>query len=97
MPNANYLAGRRFEYETQRTWEAKGYSTIRASGSHGHYDCVAFKLDRKPEFIQCKVTEKKHVAKKLIESFKSTQPSQFYHQTIVVKIKGVKPLLTYTV
>lgn len=89
MPNANYINGRRFEYETMAYWRERGYQTIRASGSHGAYDIIAFRVDRKPDFIQCKNSAKETTAKKLLKDFQdTTAPSSFYHQTMMVKIKG---------
>lgn len=97
MGNPNYQAGRREEYATQRKWEEAGYSTIRASGSHGKADVVAFRPDRKPELIQCKVTKTEAEAKRLIKDFKSyTIPSSYYHQVISVKIKRGETL-TWTI
>ena len=40
---ANYHAGRRKEYATQRVLEAAGYETIRAASSKGVVDVVAFR------------------------------------------------------
>lgn len=88
MPNKNYKSGRAFEYETQKRWEEKGYATIRASGSHGQFDVVAFRSDRKPEFIQCKVCNDEAEAKRLLKQFISdTIPSLNYHQTMTIKVK----------
>jgi Holliday junction resolvase len=42
MPNANYIAGRRQEWRTQRLLESQGYVTFRMAGSHGVFDVVAF-------------------------------------------------------
>lgn len=87
--NRNYLAGRRFEYEVRDAMRGKHYNVVRASGSHGLYDLVAFRPDRKPEFVQCKVVPKTATADRLITKFKKTTiPSQFYHQSLYVKIKG---------
>lgn len=58
MPNRNYERGRRFEYDTMHLTpqqQEDGWTSIRASGSHGKYDVV--KIDRKKKviwFIQCK-------------------------------------------
>lgn len=91
MSNSNYVAGRAFEYETMRTWEARGYMAIRASGSHGAYDIIAFRPDRKPEMVQCKRTSDLATANRLLLSFKAdTVPSRHYHQTMSVKIKGTR-------
>jgi hypothetical protein len=76
MTNKNYRAGRRLEYESMKRWEEKGYLTVRTAGSHGEYDVVAYRLDRKPEFIQCKRVSDEAAGKRLIRSFKEdTIPS----------------------
>mgnify|MGYP003577994675 CR=1 FL=1 len=87
--NKNYLAGRRFEYEVKAYWMRDGFETIRASGSHGEYDVVAYRLDRKPAFIQCKrVKESRDVALLLKKFQKNTISSAHYHQILAVKVKG---------
>ena len=43
MPNKNYLAGRRLEYKAKKELEEKGWKVIRASGSHGEFDLVAYR------------------------------------------------------
>jgi hypothetical protein len=59
---------------------------------------VAFRVDRKPEFIQCKVVGEPTKGKLLIKRFRETTlPSDFYHQALEVKIKGSKEILTITV
>lgn len=92
--NKNYIAGRKLEYDTMASWRDAGYEVIRASGSHGLYDIVAFRLDRKAEFIQCKRVGDETTAKRIIKQFKETTiPSQFYHQVLAVKVKGKENLV----
>lgn len=87
MPNSNYRRGRSFEYTCAELWREKGYTVIRAAGSHGEFDLVAYKKDRKPELIQCKLLKEEAPAKLLVKKFKeSTYPSSTYHQTIMVKV-----------
>lgn len=89
MPNNNYIAGRRFEYECMAYWRELGYKTIRAAGSHGEADIVAYRPDRKPELVQCKLTKTESTGRALLKQFKlATTPSNYYHQTITIKIKG---------
>lgn len=62
MPNKKYQAGYRFELETKKKWEEKGYWVIRAAGSHGKADLVAIKRNP-PKYtevylIQCKTKGK---------------------------------------
>lgn len=95
MPNPNYVAGRRFEYDTMALWETMyRYDTVRTAGSHGKYDVIAYRCDRVPEFIQCKRVGSIAAAKRLLAKFEAaTKPSEHYHQRIYVKVKGQKELL----
>lgn len=89
MPNSNYQAGRRFEYERMAAWRSKGYEVLRTAGSHGAYDLIAFRKDRLPEFIQCKVVSTPSAMKRLLKSFKPDDfCSGYYHQVLEVKVKG---------
>lgn len=89
MPNKNYRAGRRFEYETMRKYEDMGFTCVRTAGSHGPFDVIAFFCTRKPNFIQCKRVTTEYEANKAIDQFKdATVSSKYYHQTITVRIKG---------
>jgi hypothetical protein len=42
MPNNNYIRGRAKEYRCQEDLEAEGYETLRASGSKGKADIIAW-------------------------------------------------------
>jgi Holliday junction resolvase len=95
--NKNYRAGRAFEYEVVEHWRERGYDSIRTAGSHGLYDVIAFRVDRKPEMVQCKRTSRESEAKRLIEEFKKTPPALHYHQSMFVKIKGTKEPVTWTI
>jgi hypothetical protein len=98
MPNSNYRAGRRIEYEVKKVWEQHDYKVIRASGSHGEYDLIAYRQDRKPEFIQCKrVTTEAQADKLLTEFKKETIPSGHYHQGMWIKVKGQRGFERLTV
>ena len=98
--NKNYLSGRRLEYEIMKKWEEKGYSVVRSAGSHGIWDVCAVRWDRPVELIQCKVTKDKRVAEAMIRMFKSSSPllpSRYFHQTLLVKVKGTKEPLSATI
>jgi hypothetical protein len=98
MPNKKYLSGRRLEYESMRRWETKEYHCMRTAGSHGQFDVIAIRWERKPEFIQCKRVSTVSQANRLLKSFKEvTIPSLYYHQVMEVKVKGSKEILTVTV
>ena len=98
--NKNYAAGRRTEYECQRRWEAQGYSTTRASGSHSAFDVIAYRTDRPSEMIQCKRVSAKATAQLLLHRFKQEPPlapSHFFHQVLEVRVKGNKKVLSVTI
>ena len=87
--NRNYVVGRRFEYIIMDLWRERGYEVVRSAGSHSSADLVAFRPDRKPEFVQCKVVKTETQAKGLIKKFRaSVIPSLFYHQGLAIKVKG---------
>lgn len=91
MPNKNYIAGRRFEYDTIKAYVKQGYRCIRASGSHGEYDVVAYRANHKPLFIQCKKVNEKSTGNLLSERFADeTKPELHFHQVMRIKVKGVK-------
>ena len=98
MPNKQYIAGRAFEYQVMATWRSRGYSVIRASGSKGLYDIVAFRPDRKPELIQCKKVSSMATGDRLFSKFtKTIQPSDYYHQVMAIKVKGQEPVISLTI
>lgn len=91
MPNKNYEAGRRLEYEIMADWRYKGYKTARTAGSHGEFDVIAWNSVFKPEFIQAKRVSDEASAKRLFAHFREDViPSKFFNQVLVVKIKGKK-------
>jgi Holliday junction resolvase len=51
------LRGDRFERACVARLKTAGYYVIRSAGSHGAADLVAFRSDRLPAFISCKVTD----------------------------------------
>lgn len=57
MPNRNYIAGRAREYQTIKKLREQGYTCLRASGSHGVFDVVAWN-EVHLRFIQCKKQDK---------------------------------------
>ncbi len=94
MSNPNYIAGRSFEYEVMKQWQAKGYATLRASGSRGFFDVIAFHPDHKPEMIQCKVVAAAGRMNHLMKEFTAaTIHSRYYNQTLAIRIKGSKEVL----
>lgn len=100
MPNKQYQAGRRLEYECMARWKRGGYEVARSAGSHGIWDLCAVKHGQPVNLIQCKrvSTDKQAVA--IIEAFRSNpplMPDKFYHQILEVKIKGLVDILSVTV
>lgn len=53
MPNRNYEAGRRLEYDVRRHLVSEGYVVMRSAGSKGAIDVIAFKPDQ-VLFVQAK-------------------------------------------
>lgn len=46
MPNRNYRAGVRREYEAMAYLQGRGYTCTRAAGSHGLWDVIGWNRDR---------------------------------------------------
>lgn len=100
MPNPNYERGRRLEYKIQADLRKRGYSTIRASGSHGAFDVVGVKHGRPVELIQAKVISRAGAANGMLEVFKRNPPvvpDRFYHQTLHIYCTETRETLTITV
>lgn len=100
MPNAKYISGRAFEYETMREFKKLGYETFRTAGSHGLFDVIAVKRDCPTLLIQCKRTSDLATAERLKRSFANAPPMGFrqvefahYVQVLLVKVKGQKSLV----
>lgn len=93
MPNKNYLAGRRMEWERKKYWESNGFIVLRTAGSHGFADLIAIIPPAAPVFIQCKKTKSEALAKKMILQFEAEPPLEpgNYWQILEVKIprKGI--------
>lgn len=101
MPNANYLSGRRFEYERMDYYRQLGQTVMRTAGSHGPYDLIALDSRRAiVTLVQCKVVTNVSAAKRLIQKFRlqpPLPPMTNIHQTLEVKVKGSKEVLSVTV
>jgi hypothetical protein len=98
MPNSNYLAGRRFEYERKKYYErVLKCEVMRTAGSHGLFDLIVISPDGDVSFLQLKRTEDKATAKRMLNAFKARPPLGHrtrakYHQVMEVKVlpKGTK-------
>lgn len=89
MANANYDRGVRFERQIMEEWAAKGYEVSRTAGSHSPFDVIAYRSDHPVALIQCKVlkTGTKKRANNIVKKFMKDpplQPSQYFHQIIIV-------------
>lgn len=83
MPNRNYTRGRAREYRVMTIYRDCGYRVIRASGSHGEFDLIAYLPSAKPAFIQCKLVGRMSEMKRLEAGFrKRTKPTEYYHQIL---------------
>ena len=80
MPNANYLAGRRFEYKVKKGLVELGYTVMRTAQSRGPFDIIAIR-NRAPhdvQMIQCKVVKKITTANRMIKLFAQYPPFDPY-------------------
>lgn len=92
MPNKNYLAGRRFEYDLKKSYEKAGAHVMRTAGSHGKFDLIVVPIglgkDKMIQLIQCKLITKASMAKKLESDFrKNTTPHTHFLQVLAIKVK----------
>jgi hypothetical protein len=91
MPNKNYLAGRRWEYDVMKYLRDADYKVIRASGSHGEFDIVAYK-PQSTLFIQCKRVDTLAEARRMGVNWKKSPPNPpaqvSFTQQLWVKVKG---------
>lgn len=75
MPSSNYKMGRALEYKVRKQWQGVNYTVIRAAGSHGFADLIAFCPECPVFAIQCKRVETKAQALKIIDRLRS--PREF--------------------
>ena len=97
MPNRNYISGRAFEYKRKKAWEERGYTVIRASGSHGRWDLVAVKPNSPVVLIQCKKCMKASEVNGLINEFKEQIDgwTKHYHEVIEIWVKETRKLVEW--
>lgn len=93
MANAQYQAGRRFEYARMNHHRAQGREVMRTAGSHGLFDLIVIYPLGDVELIQCKSTSDETLATRMLEVFKNNPPLGFrgraeYQQVLEVKVKG---------
>lgn len=91
MPNRNYVAGRKFEYETKKYHELLGYTVLRTAGSHGLFDLIALGKNKPVLLIQCKKVRTVKQADKLLSKWRKHPPlggEYPVHQHLAVKVKG---------
>lgn len=78
----HYSRGRAYEYKAKQQLEAEGYTVIRAAGSHGPYDLIAFRGSQPVRCIQVKRTKAPGGVKALLGKW---QPMQAYSDTHYVE------------
>ncbi len=65
----NYQRGVAYEYKAKKQLEEDGYTVIRAAGSHGPFDLIAFRGAEPVRCIQIKRTKAKGGVKQLLGKF----------------------------
>ena len=95
MPNSNYLAGRRAEYQRMKYWKSQHHDVLRTAGSHGFADLITISDRGEVYFIQVKRCQTKAQAERLIAQFKARPPlGDRYHaryfQMIEVSVKDLR-------
>ena len=90
MPNANYIAGRNFEYRVKAKLINAGYYVMRAYGSKGLADLVAIpplseaNYSLRPLMIQCKYSCKHRLQISKEEKNKLKNAVRLYNCTVVI-------------
>jgi Holliday junction resolvase len=80
-----YTAGRKFEYDVRDFLKKKyGYTVVRAAGSHGLADLIAWK-GNDVLLIQCKKEKKKASYKEELEALRSLQVPRGWVKQLWVK------------
>lgn len=104
MANRNYIAGRAFEYTRMKVWrdEYRAEMVMRTAGSHGLFDLIVVTNQGEVIFIQCKVTENKTTADRMLREFSTEPPlgNKSFHkfkQLLEVKVKGSSEVRTATI
>jgi Holliday junction resolvase len=93
MPNANYARGVRYERQIMAQLKASGYSVVRASGSHGLFDVIAFRSGSPVIAVQCKCSKtlSKAKAEERAKAFVKAPPlSPSIHFSQVISIYAMK-------
>ena len=89
MPNANYVAGRAFEYERVAHWQdVMGYTAFRTAGSHSPWDVIAVHPDKGVILIQCKRYATQSALNRALESFKTQRGVTGAHVRFEGRVKG---------
>lgn len=97
MPNSNYKSGRAFEYKIAKLWQDHHYTTIRAAGSHGFADLIAFCPDCPVYAIQCKRVETKAQARKIISQLRNDRSfikGKHWRRVIEVYVSKTREYMT---
>ena len=100
--NSNYRRGRAFEYERMKHYkEVMKQDVVRTAGSHGQWDLISTDWSRGiVTYIQCKVVSTQAEAARLLSKWQLEppfSPRRALHQTMEVKVKGSREVLSVTV
>lgn len=77
VPNRNYVNGVAYERKAKKFLEEQGYTVIRAAGSHGFADLIAFRGNEKVRCIQIKRTKTPLGVKQLLAKFKPAADTSY--------------------
>ena len=100
MPNKNYKAGRRMEYDRMNFYKEHGFSVVRSAGSHGIWDLCAVNPGYSVALIQCKIVNDETTMRRLLKNHYENPPlptSQHYKQVLEVRVKGSKTVHSATI
>ena len=86
MPNKNYLAGRRLEWQRKKHYENMGYTVLRSAGSHGPFDLTVIDPGGSVILIQLKRVKDAATASRLCREFEKNPPLLLGDYTQVLEV-----------
>lgn len=78
--NANYQKGRRAEYLAKQILQDAGFEVLRAAGSKGRFDLVAFAPTEPVLMVQIKATSSPSACQALLKAFQPDSGEHYLSQ-----------------
>lgn len=82
---SRYGNGTKFEYAVRDWYVKRGYTVIRAAGSHGPFDLLAFDEQGDVHLVQCKVERRKRTYVEDVSALKAVRAPGMWKKLLFVK------------